>query len=302
MLHRVMPDHPVAFGRPSCYRLRGTALTPEELDRVLDAGPFLSLDEVVDALSSGAPPPPGRVLTFDDGYREWVEHVAPRLAERRARATFFVCPAFLQEAVEAHPVDVFYWLLDHARRPRFEVRLPDGTVSRGSLETDEDKAALITGSLKQLVVSGPREEVREVLARLAEALLLEVPGDLPRTLYPSERELEALVKAGHRLGGHGMRHQHLTKMEAEQASSELSASVAWVSRLSGGQSVPFAYPDGAFDLAVARQAERAGALCALTCVPGPVTRESGLFLLPREFVTPGHPLVAANPSPREGLG
>lgn len=292
----------MAFGRPSCYRLRGTALTPEEFERLLDAGPFRALDEVVEALARKERPPPGLVLTFDDGYREWTEHVAPRLAGHRASATFFVCPAFLQEAAEAHPVDVFYWLLDHARCPRFELRLPDGTVSKGSLETDEGKSALIAGSLKQLVVGGPRGEVREVLARLAEALLLEVPGELPRTLYPSERELESLVAAGHRLGGHGMRHRHLTKMDAEEASTELSASLAWVARLSGGRAVPFAYPDGAFDLATAHRVERAGASCALTCVPGPVTRESSLFQLPREFVTAGHPLVAAGPLPRERVG
>ena len=107
MLHRVMPGRPVAFGRPSCYRMRGTALTPEEFDRLLDAGPFHSLDDVVEALSRGERPPPGRVLTFDDGYREWIELVALRLAERRARATFFVCPAFLQEAADevGWPVD-----------------------------------------------------------------------------------------------------------------------------------------------------------------------------------------------------
>ncbi|WP_235216898.1 polysaccharide deacetylase family protein [Archangium violaceum] len=293
MLHRVMPDRPMAFGRPSCYRLRGTALTPEEFDRLLEAGPFRSLDEVVEALSRGEPPPPGLVLTFDDGYREWVEYVALRLSEHRASATFFICPAFLQEASEAHPVDVFYWLLDHARRSRFELRLPDGTVAGGSLETDEGKTALITGSLKQFVVGGARGKVREVLARLAEVLLIEVPGALPRMLYPSERELETLRMSGHRLGGHGMRHRHLTKMSEEEVSTELSASVAWVARLSGGRAVPFAYPDGAFDLAVARRVERVGASCALTCVPGPLTRESGLFQLPREFVTPGHPLVVA---------
>lgn len=299
MLHRVMPERPTAFERPSCYRLRGTALTPEELERLLDVGSFRSLDEVTGALAAGESPPPGQVLTFDDGYREWIDALAPRLEARRIPAAFFVCPAFLREAPEAHPVDVFYWLLDHARHPRFELRLPDGTLTHGTLETDEAKAALVTGGLKRFVVTGPSGEVREVLSRLAEALRIEIPDDLPWRLYPSERELEGLVAAGHQLGGHGVRHQHLTKLDETEASSELSTSLAWVARLSGGRSVPFAYPDGAFDEETARRVQRAGATCALTCVPGPVTRESGLFQLPREFVVPTHPLVSRPASPSE---
>jgi len=300
MLHRVMAARPTALGRPSCYRLRGTALTPEELDRLLEAvAPIHPLETVVSALASGEPPPPGWVLTFDDGYREWLEVVAPRLGARGVAATFFVCPAFLQEAAQAHPVDVFYWLLDHARHPHVEVRLPDGTLARGTLESDEGKAALVTGALKQFVVKGPRPEVGAVLARLAESLGLELPDDLGRTLYPSERELRTLARAGHQLGGHGMRHLHLTAMEAAEVAGEVSASLAWVARLSGMGPAPFAYPDGAFDAATARRVEAAGAACALTCMPGALTREADLFCLPREFVTPTHPLVVAR-SMRQG--
>ncbi|ATB35803.1 hypothetical protein CYFUS_001217 [Cystobacter fuscus] len=291
MLHRVIPDQVTAFGRPSCYRLRGTALTLEELDRVLEAGPFRSLDEVTGALEANEPPPPGLVLTFDDGYREWIDQVAPRLEERRIPATFFVCPAFLASASQSHPVDVFYWLLDHARHPCFTLRLPDDIWFQGSLESDEGKNSLVRGSLKQFVVKGPREEVREVLARLAEALGVALPDELPRVLHPSEREVEALARAGHGLGGHGLSHRHLTEMEVEAAALEINTSLEWVVRLSGQRTAPFAYPDGNFDQRVAHLVEGAGATCALTCRPGQVMRESPRFQLPREFTTPRHPLV-----------
>lgn len=300
MLHRVMPDMPTAFNRPSCYRLRGTALTLEEFDRLLENGPFRTLDEVVDALGRGESPPQGLVLTFDDGYREWSEYVAPRLEEQGISATFFVCPAFRLEAEEAHPVDVFYWLLDHARCPLFECRLPDGTRVRGSLETDEDKGLLVTGELKRFVVTGERTQVREVLRELAGALYIEVPAELARTLYPSERQLEGLVSAGHRLGGHGVSHQHLPALSEARAAAEISSSLNWVAKLSGRRSAPFAYPDGAFDPGTERSIAQAGATCALTCVPGAVTRGAAPFRLPREFVAPWHPLVASLPCPREG--
>lgn len=300
MLHRVMPNQPTAFGLPSCYRLRGTALTPEEFSQVLETGPFRTLDEVVDALVRGEPPPPGQVLTFDDGYLEWGEFVAPRLKERGHRATFFACPAFLAEAKEAHPVDVFYWLLDHAERPRFECQLPDGALVQGSLESQEGKSTLVTGALKRFVVRGERAQVREVLRGLAQALHLEMPDGLAKTLYPSEREFAGLASAGHLLGGHGMSHQHLPFLSNAEAMLEISNALAWVGRLSGGHPAPFAYPDGAFDSATEQRVAQAGATCALTCVPGAITRESALFRLPREFVTPWHPRVAFPAVSREG--
>ncbi|WP_224242054.1 polysaccharide deacetylase family protein [Hyalangium gracile] len=296
MLHRVMPDEPTAFGRPSCYRLRGTALTPAEFSRLMDSGPLRSLEEVLEALETGEQPPPGYVLTFDDGYREWIHHVAPVLEARRAFATFLVCPAFVQEkTAQPHPVDLFYWLLDHARYPRFEFRLLDGTLASGTLESDAGKAAIITGDLKRRVANGLPGEPEETLRLLANALRVEPPAELVQSLYPTEAELRALASAGHLLGGHGTSHRHLTKMDAPGAFAEISASMSWIARLSGTHPVPFAYPDGAFDSETEQLVRAAGATCALTCIPGPVTRECGLFRMPREFITPSHPWIARTP-------
>jgi hypothetical protein len=36
MLHRVLDGAPMSFGLPDCYRMRGTALTVAELERMLD--------------------------------------------------------------------------------------------------------------------------------------------------------------------------------------------------------------------------------------------------------------------------
>jgi peptidoglycan/xylan/chitin deacetylase (PgdA/CDA1 family) len=296
MLHRVMADHATAFGRPSCYRLRGTALTPDEFDRVLDAEPFLSLEEVTDAIARDKTPPPGWVLTFDDGYREWIDLVAPRLEARRIHAAFFFCPAFLSTVAEAHPVDGYYWLLDHARRPRFALRLPDGTEVEGSLESDEAKNSLVRGPLKQFIVKGPRAQVREVLTRLAEVLGVTLDGKLPRKLHPSEQEVQALARAGHTLGGHGWSHRHLTAMSQEESTWEIGASLEWAARVSGRRAIPFAYPDGAFDERTALQVERAGATCALTCVRGDVSRQSLRFQLPRDFTTSRHALIVRGES------
>jgi peptidoglycan/xylan/chitin deacetylase (PgdA/CDA1 family) len=82
MLHRVLDGAPMSFGVPDCYRMRGTALTVAELERVLDeAGPIVPLEAVERALNAGETLPAGYVLTFDDGYREHLDVVTPLLRE-----------------------------------------------------------------------------------------------------------------------------------------------------------------------------------------------------------------------------
>ena len=62
MYHRVLPLQATAFGHPSCYHLRGTAITPEVwVDDLRRLQPVIALEEVVAALEAGAAPPAGNV-------------------------------------------------------------------------------------------------------------------------------------------------------------------------------------------------------------------------------------------------
>jgi peptidoglycan/xylan/chitin deacetylase (PgdA/CDA1 family) len=50
---------------------------------------FLTAEELLDA---GGPRPRTAVLTFDDGFANWLTDALPVLAELDVRATFYVCP------------------------------------------------------------------------------------------------------------------------------------------------------------------------------------------------------------------
>jgi peptidoglycan/xylan/chitin deacetylase (PgdA/CDA1 family) len=53
---------------------------------------FLTASELIDEHGGDRPPPPGTaVLTFDDGWRDALDTVAPLLAELGVRASFYVC-------------------------------------------------------------------------------------------------------------------------------------------------------------------------------------------------------------------
>lgn len=52
---------------------------------------FVSSDDLIEILYNGKPIPKGAVwLSFDDGYKEWLENVAPVVRQRRVPVTFFI--------------------------------------------------------------------------------------------------------------------------------------------------------------------------------------------------------------------
>ncbi|MCB9546007.1 MAG: polysaccharide deacetylase family protein [Myxococcales bacterium] len=285
MLHRVLDDGPVAFGLPGCYRLRGTALTIGELSRLLDeAGPIVPLEDIESALAADQPPPAGVALTFDDGYREHVDVVAPLLGARGATATFYVATGLQGAGRDVAAVDAWYWLLDHACAPFVEVPLPGGGEFRGRLDTLPGKQAWIVGEPKAALLAATPEQQRQMLAALASEVGVELPHDLARQLYLRPDDWTALAAAGMRVGAHSVGHPRLTQVDDLALQREVELSIEALRPL--GTEVPFAYPDGAHDARVVAAVRRAGASSAVTCIPGPVRPEADLLRLPRLFVRP----------------
>jgi len=275
MFHRVLPDTPTAFGRTGCYRLRGTAVTPAELSDFLGRSTPIALRSVLRALQRDAPLPPGDVLTFDDGYREWLT-LLPLL--QGAPASFYLTTDMHADAAQAHPVDVYYWLLDNAREPRFRIELA-GDHFEGSLESDAGKKALVCGGpLKRAVASGPHPEA--LLEQLTTALSLTIPDDLPSRLYLRRQDWGALVEAGHELGAHGTSHVHLTGLDEAALARSLRNSAHALN------ATTVAYPDGDYNDRVINAARDAGLVAGLTCEPDALQPGSDPMRLPRHFATP----------------
>jgi peptidoglycan/xylan/chitin deacetylase (PgdA/CDA1 family) len=285
MLHRVLDDAPAAFGLPSCYRMRGTALTLGELVRVVEeAGPVLPLDAVEQALARGDDPPTGSVLTFDDGYREHLDVVAPLLAERGVSATFYVAAGLHGEGTDVAAVDAWYWLLDHAVERVARVPLPGGGAYRGRVDTSEGKAAWVGGEPKSALLASMGGQQATMIEALAASTGCALPADLAGRLYLRLSEWSVLVGLGMRVGAHSVSHPRLTQVEDDALRAEVHGSADAVRRLGGP--VAFAYPDGAYDERVVREVRRAAVSSSVTCAPGLVGRGADVMRLSRVFVRP----------------
>lgn len=285
MFHRVRPNLPVAFGLPDTYRLRGTSLTPDELSDVLDdASTVLPLRRVQAALEAGATPPPGVVLTFDDGYREHLDLVAPLLTARGLAATFYVATGLHADGGAVALVDAWYWLLDHAKRPNARIPLPSGGVFAGPVDTLEGKTTWVCGPPKRALLEAPRAHQHRMLEALAASTGATLPTDLADRLYLRPDEWPLLAHGHGQLGAHTVRHHRLTTLDGDALRTEVVDSMERLRPVS--ESKAFAYPDGDFDDRVVDVVRRAGATSAVTCIPGCVTASSDLLRLPRIFVRP----------------
>lgn len=285
MFHRVQPDLPTAFGLPSCYRLRGTSLTWDEFERAVEAArPIISLAAVEEALAQNRKPPPGSVLTFDDGHREHLDTVAPWLAQQGHAATFYVATGLHGAGCAVAAVDAWYWLLDHAPLAVGEVQTPDGTVFRERVDTLDGKTQWVTGAPKAALLSASPFAQSRMVDELASSLGCVLPDDLACRLYLTPDEWILLGALGMRVGAHSVGHVRLTQADDRTLRDEVERSIAAVGRLGSG--VAFSYPDGAYDERVRRVVERSGASSSVTCVPADVTLDSDPLLLPRWFVSP----------------
>lgn len=285
MLHRVLEDTPTAFGLPGSYRMRGTALTAGELERVLDdASPILGLDAVEHALSVGQAPPAGCVLTFDDGYREHLDLVAPMLAARGVTATFYVATGLHGDTSAVAFVDAWYWLLDHAEQGAAYVPMPDGGVYRGRVDTPAGKADWVGGEPKAAMLAATPAQRTAMLASLADSTGCALPLDLAARLYLRPREWSALASLGMRVGAHSVLHPRLTQVDDAELQAEVRGSIDTIGQLGGP--VAFAYPDGAYDERVVREVRQANASSSVTCEAGTVGKSADRWRLPRVFIQP----------------
>ncbi|MGX5733179.1 polysaccharide deacetylase family protein [Bosea thiooxidans] len=292
-LHQVRPRQARGFAPNALLEI-----TPEFLDAALglvraEGYDIVSLDEALLRLQS---PKRGRffvALTFDDGYRDNVEHAWPVLAKHGAPWTLFVTPGFADRTAR------LWWIeLEEAIRalPRLDLALPDGRFT-ASTATDAEKVRAFD-RLYWRLRNGPEAILLSAVSDLAAAAGIDPAALVERECLPWET-LRALSGApGVTIGAHTMTHPRLAKLDAEAARREIVESKARLEAEFGLPIRHFAYPvgdatsAGPRDFALAREA---GFACAVTTRPGHLVPDhvAHLHALPRVSLNGLHQNEAA---------
>ncbi len=233
---------------------------------------FLSLDEALGEIGGQREErPPFVVLTFDDGYRDLVEHVLPVLERYRAPFLSYVTAGFAEGSARLWWVE----LEESIRRlDRLNVNVAGRRFSAPCASAEEKKQAF--SDLYWLLRDGSEDELLRVALALCDQARVE-PRQLTTDLCLDWRELRQL--AAHELasiGAHSVTHARLAKLDAESAAREMVDSRAAIARELGVEARHFCYPVGDATSAGKREfdiARELGFVSATTTRPGMIFAE-----------------------------
>ena len=287
--HHVRPE-PVAAFAPNAL----LSITPDFLDRTLSllaARGFetIGLDRVPERLAAAPGGRPFAVLTFDDGYRDNVEHARPVLARHGAPWTLFVTSDF------ADGRGRLWWIeLERAIARLDTVRL-DGLVLPA--RTDAEKTAAFETAYRSLR-AGSEPVLLEEIARLCREAGF-APGEIARDLCLGWDALRALARdPSVTIGAHTLSHPMLAKHDPAFAEREVAESRARIEAELDRPVRHLSFPVGDPTSAGPREfamAERLGFATAVTTRPGHLFAEHSRHLqaLPRVSVNGLHQTDAA---------
>lgn len=294
MFHRVRPDTGNAFS-PNA----GLEITPAFLDALLShlrarSYDILTLDGALEVLRRGrAPKRRFVVLTFDDGYRDLVEHALPVLERHNAPFVAYVTSGFADRAAR------LWWLeLEEAirRLPDVDVTVGERRIARacGTLAEKREVHAEIYWTLRGLDETALRKTV-SILAARAGVDALGITGqaclDWPDIRALAKHELATV-------GAHSVTHARLAKLGDGEAAGEMSESRARIVEMCGVTPRHFCYPVGDPTSAGQREFSLAATLgfeSAVTTRPGMLFPAHGdrLHALPRLSVNGRYQSLAA---------
>jgi peptidoglycan/xylan/chitin deacetylase (PgdA/CDA1 family) len=278
--HRVRPADAPGFSPNGLLEI-----TPDFFDRVLtllrdNNLDIVTLDEAAARLKAheGAP---FAVLTFDDGFRDVVDHALPLLERHDAPFTFYIAPGLAEREARLWWVELEETI---RRLDRIELEL-DGAHLSLPAKTIAEKA----GAFERLYGTLRSADARRMAAAVAG--LRDKAGVDPRALVESLclgwPELRAL--AAHRLAtlaAHSLTHPRLAGLSDAAAMAEMAGSRDRLEQETGRKCRHFAYPYGDAASAGPREfalARRLGFETAVTTRPGMIFPEHAghLLALPR---------------------
>ena len=264
---------PTAFDDPTFV------ISPERFREHVEVlsrlGQVVGLDDLA---ASGTPSDrPRVVITFDDGYREVLDHALPVLAE-------YGCPSVLYCCSEVVAGERAFWWdrLESSLRAAppgpVDLSARDGSELRLELDGDAGRAATLARLREHCTLQpDPRTAGEHLLEQLPAA-------DLPDDLYLDVEGLARAESLGAEIGSHSRRHSRLGALPASELDEELresrAALDAWTSRSVRSVAYPHGDPSSVNEV-VFHAARTAGYETGFTIRPALARPGDDPFSIPR---------------------
>jgi len=224
----------------------------------------ISAEELIQALEGSEQIPPGSIMiTFDDGYRDFLTNVFPIVSKLSIPTVLFVTTGYLDSAGKLFWWDELYQAVMRAK-PQI-LRVPELGEFCLLDDTSRTENFLI---LENLIKGLPFSQGMELLGLILEQL------DAPRfddQVLLTWDEVRLLAQGNVAIGAHTRWHPILTRVSRERAWEEIRGSKSDLERQLGKALPLFAYPNGRegdFNGTVMDLLREEGFLAAFTLVKG----------------------------------
>jgi peptidoglycan/xylan/chitin deacetylase (PgdA/CDA1 family) len=208
-----------------------------DIDAFLKFYDAMDLRDFVSRLRADRPIPKNSLLlSFDDGYREHYDVVAPILLEKGVTATFFLIAEFLDNRGMAHSNKASL-LIDRLERAGADTPNKDIfaiLADRGIRDTN----------LKSALRSVPYCK-RDVLDQVAHALDYDFAAYLQKVQpYLTSEQVKKLMDMGFTVGAHSLDHPQYSLISHDEQLRQTFASVRFVRERFGLDYGAFVFPNG----------------------------------------------------------
>ncbi len=197
----------------------------------------VSLLDLLDCLKQGRPlPGKSFLLTFDDGFREMHEIVAPLLKTRGIPAAFFINSAFTdnKELCYQHKASVLAERLRTPRSPGTENEVRRMLAARGVAGDD-----VVPG-----ILSIPYQR-RDILDEVARVMSVDFDDYLQQCRpYLTSGQVRDLIREGFAIGAHSIDHPLYAFLPYEEQVRQTRESMRFVRDTYGLDYGAFAFPHG----------------------------------------------------------
>lgn len=217
------------------YSIKSPIQFEKDLDLLFQLGNPVSLDDLLAWKTGRTSRPRGWFLSFDDGYREMADVIAPILKRKGIPATFFLCSSLIDNK-QPFFEDVAGWIA---------VKFSEATPATQAEVLSQLKETGLT--LAQLLQDRvPRWEVLRPVANLLSI-------DLQRWLadeqpYLTGRQVAALLNEGFHVGAHSVDHPLFSAITPAEQLQQITLSVGQLRQSFPTVSSVFAFPYGEFGL------------------------------------------------------
>jgi peptidoglycan/xylan/chitin deacetylase (PgdA/CDA1 family) len=240
----------------------------------------LPLEEALARLRSDSLPEASVVLTFDDGFSDFLRCGVPLLAEAGLPCTLYLTTHYFKHRYPIANLALDYLLW---KSHKASVRLPEhGTESELPIASYAERQKVVRHLLSRADAQGLSTSGKDELSRsLAERLGVDYQQILNRRMLSilSADEATEVTRKGVDIQLHT--HRHRTPANRDLFMREIRDNRACIRELTGKDPVHFCYPSGNYSAEFFPWLNECGVQSATTCERGLATHQTDRLLLPR---------------------